>query len=445
MTEAVRRVSTRRHRGRAPHGPAVAAQAPTFDSATAPAEPWRPHGTAAGGDDRRPRPFDQFIVKLHGRCDLACDYCYVYELRDTGWRDRPRAMAPATLDRLAARIAEHAGTHRLAAARIVLHGGEPLLAGSDTVARFAATATRRLRRVRARPDIVLQTNGVRLTTDVLDTLLRHGVRVGVSLDGDRVGHDRHRRRADGRGSHAEVTRALRLLNHPDYRGLFEGLLCTVDLRNDPVATYRALAAHRPPMLDFALPHATWEHPPPAAAPGAAPYGAWLVAAFDDWWAAARPPRVRLFDSLVDLWRGGTGGSEVVGLATASAVTVETDGSIALADWLKAVANGAGRTGLDIHRHAFDEALAIRERTTTPDGLAGLCGTCRACPVARVCGGGLRAHRFSPERDYANPSVYCRDLAALIGHVAERLAGAAGTGSPGTPGHRVVNQVRMAAE
>jgi uncharacterized protein len=368
-------------------------------------------------------PIRQFVLKVASRCNLACDYCYVYELRDTGWRSRPRAMAPATLDRLAERIAEHAAAHGLAAVRVILHGGEPLLAGSDALARFATATTALLSRTGARADIVLQTNGTLLTPRTLDLLRRHGIRVGVSLDGDRAAHDRHRLRADGQGSHAEVTRALGLLGRPAYRGLFEGLLCTVDLRNDPVATYEALAAHRPPMIGFALPHATWEYPPPGvpgAAPDATPYADWLAAAFDRWWEAGRPMRVRLFDALTDLWQGGTGGSEAVGLSTASAVTIEADGSIELADWLKAVADGAGSTGLDIHRHAFDEALALRERTTAPEGLDGLCGTCRACPVVRICGGGLRAHRFSPENDYANPSVYCRDLSRLIAHIGARL-------------------------
>jgi uncharacterized protein len=30
----------------------------------------------------RPVPFREFIVKVHSRCDLACDYCYMYEMAD---------------------------------------------------------------------------------------------------------------------------------------------------------------------------------------------------------------------------------------------------------------------------------------------------------------------------------------------------------------------------
>ena len=40
------------------------------------------------------RPFRQIVLKVHGQCNLACDYCYVYEHGDQSWRDRPRAMSP---------------------------------------------------------------------------------------------------------------------------------------------------------------------------------------------------------------------------------------------------------------------------------------------------------------------------------------------------------------
>ncbi|WFB08484.1 FxsB family radical SAM/SPASM domain protein [Streptomyces sp. LX-29] len=391
-------------------------QAPTFQSATAPSPPW-PAPPAPDGLPRA-RAFDQFIVKLHSRCNLSCDYCYVYALRDTGWRDRPRTMSARTVDRLAERIAEHARRHRLPAVRVIVHGGEPLLGGAGPVTRLVETVRDRLRGTGATARFTVQSNGVLLDAPLLAELARHDIRVGLSLDGDRAGHDRHRRHRDGRGSHAEVERALELLRRPEHRPLFEGLLCTVDLANDPERCYDALAAHRPPMIDFLLPHATWDHPPAGAAAGDAPYGRWLAVAFDRWWAAGRPLRVRLFDSVVDLCRGGTGHSETVGTAPAAAVVIETDGSIEWTDSLKAVANGAAATGLDIHRHSLDAAFALEETVAALDD--GLCRTCRACPVSGICGGGLRAHRFGRGQGFDNPSVYCRDLGLLITHIRNTL-------------------------
>ena len=34
-------------------------------------------------------PFSQVVLKIHGRCDLACDHCYVYEAAGQSWRGRP--------------------------------------------------------------------------------------------------------------------------------------------------------------------------------------------------------------------------------------------------------------------------------------------------------------------------------------------------------------------
>ncbi|MGK5534273.1 FxsB family cyclophane-forming radical SAM/SPASM peptide maturase [Streptomyces sp. URMC 129] len=428
----------------------VRRQTPTFDSATAPPRPWpdggqeqRQHQQQGPEQEQRPeqrpgpgpeppavRPFDQFVIKLHSRCNLACDYCYVYELRDTGWRDRPRVMSAATLDSLVTRVAEHARRHRLPTVRMILHGGEPLLAGAGVISRLAGTTRDRLHGTGATAQFVVQSNGLLLDRPLLDALARHDIGVGISLDGDRAAQDRHRRRADGRGSHADVLRALDLLHRPEYRRLFEGLLCTVDLANDPDATYRALAAHRPPMADLLLPHGTWDHPPPGHVPGEARYGAWLAAAFDRWWADGCPFRLRLFDAITDLLLAGSSGSEVVGLLPADAVVIETDGSLAWADSLKAVADGAAATGLNVRDHSFDAVLALPERPAS--GLESLCRTCRSCPVGRICGGGLRAHRYGRGRGFDNPSVYCLDLALLIGHIRQRLAAAVTGALSGPP-------------
>ena len=45
----------------------------------------------------RPVPFREFIVKVHSRCDLSCDYCYMYEMAYQSWHDRPRLL-PAEMN-----------------------------------------------------------------------------------------------------------------------------------------------------------------------------------------------------------------------------------------------------------------------------------------------------------------------------------------------------------
>src|SRR4051812_33429490 len=89
-------------------------------------------------------PLSQYVLKVHSRCDLACDHCYVYEHADQSWRRRPRVMSAATVSAAADRIAEHAAEHRLPHVRVILHGGEPLLLGAGGLDRVLSALTARI-------------------------------------------------------------------------------------------------------------------------------------------------------------------------------------------------------------------------------------------------------------------------------------------------------------
>jgi uncharacterized protein len=367
-------------------------------------------------------PFRQFVLKVSSRCDLACDHCYVYEHADQGWRAQPKLISAQTVTAVAERIAEHARSHALPGVRVILHGGEPLLAGRDQI-RWICGELRRVIEAACRLDLRTHTNGVLLDEDFCALFAEQRVRVGVSLDGDRAGNDRHRTYANGRSSYDQVIAAIELLRR--HRALYAGLLCTIDVRNDPVATYDALAALDPPDIDFLLPHATWDHPPPGAAAGATPYADWLSTVFDRWVADRRRVPVRLFESVIATTNGGASRTEALGLAATDIVVIETDGSIEQADSLKVAYDGAAQTGFDVLTHSLDEAARHAAITARQQGLAGLCATCRECPVVTSCGGGLYAHRYRAGSGFDNPSVFCGDLVKVITHVRESLPAADG--------------------
>ena len=364
----------------------------------------------------RPFPFREFIVKIHSRCDLSCDYCYMYEMADQSWRAQPRRMAMDTAKWAASRIGEHARAYDLSSIVLILHGGEPLLAGHELI-RYLVAATREAAGPGIQVDVRVQTNAVGLDDAYLELFCELGIQVGVSLDGAAQAHDRHRRFASGRGSYAAVSAALQRMLQPRYRHLFSGLLCTIDLRNEPVATYEALAAFDPPRIDFLLPHGTWEAPPPGRGPTAddSPYGDWLVEIFDHWYTEPRTS-VRLFEEIMQLLLNGTSSGETVGLAPAAMVVIETDGSVEQVDTLKAVYQGASATGLHVTSDPLAEALLLPGVVARQLGAMALSAQCRTCPIHRVCGGGNYPHRYRPGTGFANPSVYCPDLMRLIGHV-----------------------------
>jgi uncharacterized protein len=386
---------------------------------------------AAGG---RPLPFREFVVKVHSRCNLACSYCYVYEGADQLWREQPRTMPWRTAVQVCRRVAEHAAAHRLDGLRVLLHGGEPLLAGP----RFLRAFTRTLRDLlpaETDAEVVIQTNGVLVDDEVVRLCHEENVRIAVSLDGPPDVHDRGRRDHSGRGSHARVAAALHRLTAPEHRPVWAGILCTVDVTADPLVTYEHLLSYGPPAIRLLLPLGNWTHRPPerTADPSHTPYAHWLTAVFDRWYRTPGPPvRIAFFESILDLLLGGVTRTETIGGAPSQLAVVDTDGALTLSDQLKSAYEGADRSGYDIHRHPFDALLehpgaVARQLTAT-----GLAAQCRACPVGAVCGGGHYPHRYRAGSGYLNPSVYCPDLMALIRHMSRVLRADIAQAAEGRP-------------
>jgi uncharacterized protein len=366
-------------------------------------------------------PVHEFVLKIASRCDLACDHCYVYADPDRGWLKQPRFMSEPVVRAAAARISAHARDHGLPRLTVILHGGEPLLAGPLRLRRLLET-------LRAQIDPVcdlslqLQTNGLGLTQELCDLLAEYHVQVGVSLDGDQVANDRHRRYLDGRGSYAQVLAALALLRRAPNRALYSGLLCTVDVANDPVAVYEALLEQEPPRLDFLLPHATWDAPPPRPGDAPAPYADWLLAIFDRWIAGGQPVPIRGFDSLLALAAGRPSSTEALGGPVGGIAVVETAGTWEQVDSLRIISPEAPWTGLNVHEHTVDDVAGHDRVVARLHGE--LAPECLACPVLDSCGGGLFAHRFGRGNGFRNPSVFCADLFGLVTGIRSRRAAAA---------------------
>lgn len=369
-------------------------------------------------DGWKPTPFRDFVLKIHSRCDLSCQYCYMYQMVDQSWRSRPKRMSHETIAQLRDRIVEHVRNHSLESIRLILHGGEPLLAGKDLI-RHTVTTIRDALGPGVDTGVTIQTNGVLLDAAHLKLFDELDIRVSVSLDGDADAHNRHRRKANGDGSHAAVVRGLEQLTSPTFQHLFSGLLCTIDPRNSPLSTYEALLRFKPPAIDFLLPHGNWTAPPPGRVIGSTetPYGDWLAAVFDRWYRLPRQETwIRLFGEIMSLLLGSHSATEEIGLSPVALVVVETDGSIEQADSLKSAYKGAPATGLHVGRHSFDEALRLPAIVDRQIGKQALSANCLSCRIHEVCGGGLYAHRYRAGNGFDNPSVYCPDLLRIINHI-----------------------------
>ncbi|GAA1151469.1 MULTISPECIES: FxsB family cyclophane-forming radical SAM/SPASM peptide maturase [Streptomyces violaceusniger group] len=363
-------------------------------------------------------PLRTFILKVANRCNIDCDYCYVFNSKDQSSRHLPARMSLEVARAAARRIGEHATANGLRDIHVVLHGGEPLLAGPQHMANLLSTVLEAIPPA-TNVRFELQTNGTLLTEAWLNLFERYGVTVGVSLDGPPAANDRHRLTHTGRSSTASALRGIELLRSRPH--LFAGLLAVVDLANDPVEVHDYLASFEPPVIDFNLPHGTHDDPPHRDDPSVPEYGLWMSRVYDTW--LARPEyqhTVRMLEDIVALSSGVRGSVETLGLAPPTSVVIESNGTIEGVDTLRSVEEGASWLGLDLFNTPFDEAMRHPKLMHRHDSRAALAEKCQSCPLVEVCGGGYLPHRFSAGRGYRNPSVYCADLEHLIRHIQDSL-------------------------
>lgn len=359
-----------------------------------------------------------FLVKVASRCNLDCDYCYVYHHADQSWRSMPRLLSDAHQDAFAERLAEYAAAVGLRRVAVIFHGGEPLLAGAGRLVNFA-------RKVRsAAPDVEvdfgLQTNGLLLTDKVLDELEAEAISVSLSMDGPREAHDLHRTTRKGRSSFDKVEAALeRLKRRP---AIFAGVIAVIDTSVRPEQLFSFFADHEVTKLDFLLPDSHHDRPPPGRDADPALYERWLIEAFDTWLDRYPQLPVRTFEALLDVAAGLPSGTDAFGFGDVSLLSVETDGTWHDLDVLKVAGEGASRLvgsvmDTPVERLASSTAIATHRRLLTKSGLSDVC---RACDVVDVCGGGSVPHRHRAG-GFDNPTVYCGEMKALIRHVRTRLA------------------------
>lgn len=363
-------------------------------------------------------PFEVFIFKAHSRCNMACEYCFMYNAADQGWRTQPMIMSQDTIVSAAQAIDVHARTHSLEKVLAVIHGGEPLLAerAEPGFLRFLARTLRGS--INAKVLIGMQTNATLLTPEILDVCSEEGIIIGVSLDGPQEINDRRRFYADGRGSHADAERGLRLLQQ--YRDVFGSILCVIDPFTDPIETYNYLASFDPPKIEFLLEHNNWESLPSgyktakeARNINFTPYADWL-GAIASIWIHKPNPRIPLFEERLRLGLDLPTRLEYFGDdPVRNVITIETDGSIQGVDIYKVTEDGEPQLGLHVARNSFDDAIRHPKIRAQRLGRAGLAAQCLNCDVLKECGGGYPPHRFSKENGYKEPSVYCTDLQTLI--------------------------------
>ena len=358
------------------------------------------------------------IVKVASRCNLNCSYCYVYNQGDTTYQDHPKVMQADTVREIIARVRSHCDKHGIRRFEFIFHGGEPLLAGKTFLSNFLVTAKTVLTGITL--SFSLQTNGVLLDPVWCQWLKSLGIYVGISLDGPEAVNDRVRVDHQGNGSYQRVLQGIR---NAQYAGLSFGVLSVIDIRSNPQEVYEHLKSLALRRINFLLPYASHDHPPPGITVGTqnTPYADWLLTIFDQWFDEEPPkPSVRLFEQTIQLVLGIGGGYEALGNRNLELLVIETDGSIEAAGSLKMCGNGFTKAGMNVHKHELDEGLRTDLARQYHLSHRRLSQQCSSCSLRSICGGGHMVHRYRRGNGFDNPSVLCQDIIKFITHVQEKL-------------------------
>jgi uncharacterized protein len=261
-------------------------------------------------------------------------------------------------------------------------------------------------------------DGTRLDEHWIDVFREHDVSIGVSLDGPREANVGVRVDHKGRGSY-RVARSIELLAAADVPF---SILSVVQPGADALQIHRHFLSLGCKSIAYLFPAETHETIGGLGEEfGATPCADFLIPIFDDWWDNSTIDlRIREFWEMGRVILGGQTQLDSLGNPAIRFVSVETDGSIHGLDKLRTCADGMTNTELSVFGADFCEIANLSSLHASVMNGMPLPSGCRACPERETCGGGPLPTRYSRERGFDNPSVWCADLLALFAHIRARM-------------------------
>ncbi len=337
-------------------------------------------------------------------CNLRCRYCF-YLPKEELFGAGSHRMDRETLETLTrSYLAMPMETHTFG-----WQGGEPTLMGVD----FFREAVRLQEKYRKGGSVgnALQTNGTLLDDEWGKFLHDSRFLVGISIDGPAELHDRFRKHADGRGSHAEVMRGLDVLkrNRVEFNAL---TLVSAANQDHPVEVYRylkELGINFHQYIECVEFGPGGERMPFAVQPGK--WGEFLCKIFDEWYPNdTRTVSIRLFDSIVSRLVTGVPTICPMGGNCCNYLVIEHNGDVFPCDFQVRPELRLG----NIRETGFAELRALpryREWGTTKDPHSARCSACRYLPL---CMGDCPKNRNGAE------SALCEDWKLFYSHTIERF-------------------------
>ncbi|WP_445373465.1 cyclophane-forming radical SAM/SPASM peptide maturase XyeB [Photorhabdus tasmaniensis] len=365
----------------------------------------------------------EVILKISERCNINCDYCYVFNKGNSAANDSPARISHANIDYLVDFFQRGSQEYDIDTLQIDFHGGEPLMMKKQ---QFVSMCDRLASGNYHSSNIkfALQTNGILIDDEWISLFEKYSVSVSVSIDGPKHINDRHRLDRKGRSTYEGTVRGLRKLQEAYQAGRLPsdpGILCVANAKASGAEIYRHFVDNLGVYgFDFLVPDDCYTD----ALVDPVGVGRFLNEALDEWVNDNNPKIfVRLFNthiaSLLGAENAGFLGHNP-SVAGIYAFTIGSDGSVRIDDTLRSTSDRI----FDIIGHIseislsevlnspqFQEYVSIGESLPTE---------CEDCIWAKVCAGGRIVNRFSNEERFKRKSVYCYSMRSLLGRVSAHL-------------------------
>lgn len=356
---------------------------------------------------------DTVLVKVASRCNIDCSYCYVYNMGNDSWKEMPAVISSCTIEALSNSL-QQLVTSQSRVFATVLHGGEPLMLGLSKFSKLLGSL--RVVLPTSYP-ISMQTNGMLITSDILNVCSEYKVSISISLDGPESVNDKFRIDKRGSGTYRQVINGIEALRkHPDSEFLFSGLLAVIDPYSCPNEIYNFFKEINTPSVDFIYRDGNHDRLPYGKESlESTEYGVWLESVLSLHINDPKPMRIRFLDDILKLLLGGASSKEGLGEELYGIVIVETDGSLTKNDTLKSVGNKADKfiTLKSVHEGGLSDFFNSDEFKSYYQLQRPESRDCLSCSHLNICGGGMPLHRWSNSKGFNNPSVYCADQKHII--------------------------------
>jgi len=363
---------------------------------------------------------DTILIKVASRCNINCTYCYVYHMGDDNWSRQSKFMSEETIEAICEQL-YHLSQTQQKLFSIVLHGGEPFLMGTK---RLKDLLTKLRDVLPFSYPISIQSNGILINNEILNTCSRFRASVAVSIDGPKEIHDKMRVGHNAEGTFDAVMRGIKVLqHHHDAKLLNAGLLAVIDPESDPIEVYTFFKTLSAPSVDFLYRDGNFDRLPSGKRTvTSVEYGEWMTGLLNIYLSDNDPLPIRIIDDMMKVLLGGFSCKEGMGVTDFGIIIIDTDGTIMKNDTLKSSYNGAD---------CFDNPINIKDRNLLnfleSSAFAEYRSmqrprnqNCLSCPNLDLCGGGMILHRWSIANGFENPSVYCSDQLYFIGNMKKAL-------------------------